>query len=151
MNVKRMLLSVALIALVTGCTAATKTSKLAVAPQDAMRCAADTMASLGYSVSDTRDVDGVLQGERDKHARIPFGGQSDWDRITVLVADAKKAPAMRVVGETLHSGGMRGLRSAQYESMPVRFWTSDAVRSDTQRIAETCSGVASEEPGSNGS
>lgn len=150
MNAKRMLLSVALITLVTGCTAATKTSKLSVAPQDAMRCAADTMASLGYSVSDAGS-DGLLQGERDKHARSPFGGQSDFDRITVLVSDSRKAPAMRVIGETLRSGGTRGLQRSQYEGMPMRFWTSGAVRSDTKRIAETCSGVASEQPGSNGS
>jgi len=148
---RRLLVSLALLSLFTACTAATKTAKLTASPQDAMRCAAETMQALGYSVTDTRPADGVLQGERDKHARIPFGGNADWDRITVLVSDSAKDPAIRVVGETLRTSGASPFgaatgraRNVDYEGMPIRYWTSDAVRNDTARIAETCSGVAPE-------
>jgi hypothetical protein len=153
---KRLLLSIAAIALLTRCAPARATSQLMVTPTEAMRCAANTLGSLGYVVTDERAVDGVLQGERDKHARAPYRGATDWDRITVSLSTDEKHSAIHVIGETLHSGSPTSRMSpaigrmpdSRYEGQPVARAASREVREETKRIADTCAGVTAAESGS---
>lgn len=146
---QRTILLLAAVVLATSCAPVTHTSKLTAAPADALRCAANEMSSLGYRVSEVRESDGFLQGERSKHVSNPFTGAETFDRISVIVA----APKMRVVGECMSTPGSRarfplgvpGRFDAPRMESPAWHIPSAEVRSETKRIATSCSGVPDSE------
>jgi len=140
------LLSMLAAVLMARCTTTAKAA-LGGSTDNAAVCAATTLSSLGYEVE--QRVDGVpMRARREKHARGP-NGVMDADRITVFLSEAHAGHegAMRVVGETVHSGASEMLRTTRtmqpvtggdgYD-MPMRTFASSDVRGDVQKVAGEC-------------
>jgi hypothetical protein len=141
MRTSSALLLVAALGLLTRCAPATATAAFAGSKEDAVTCAATTLQSLGYFVLDA-DVENGIRAERDLHARNPFSGGGDADRITI--AFSNKEPRFLVVGESVHAPGVRRFSGSparnqvSNEGMPGRVRTSGAVRSDVAAISRAC-------------
>jgi hypothetical protein len=135
------LLTLAAALLLFRCAAVTATAKVNTTGNTAL-CATDTLATLGYVIVDANE-DGIVKAQREKHAPNPFTGQSDADRITILI----KEQSMRVLGETVHASGShfrtlggRQPRLGDAGGTPYRWVASHEVRNDVATLVQTCGG-----------
>ncbi len=143
-----LLIATAAIAL-TRCAPATATASLDAPLADGIRCTASVLGSMGYDVIAADERNGMVKGQRLKHATNPFSGAMDADRITVFLGPQESRTSLQIIGETVGSqvgirfpvrtrriGGWNGGPSRDLGL--VRKWTSKEVAADTEALAHAC-------------
>ncbi len=143
-----LLIAAAAIAL-TRCAPATATASLDAPLADSIRCTAVVLGSMGYDVITADERNGMVKGQRLKHATNPFSGAMDADRITVFLGPQDSRTSLQIIGETVGSQvgvrfPSRTRRIGGWSGGPsdggglVRKWTSKEVAADTEMLARAC-------------